>query len=335
MRGRRIAFPNAVYHVLNRFVDKHPFFADDDDYGDFLDVFFDAAAGSCVIVHAYCLMPNHFHFCLETPDANISEFLRRFLTRACVRMNRKIGRTGHLFAGRTKTLLIDDAHYFNTVVAYVLLNPVRARMTPNPLAYRWSSAAEMLAPGPFCRIDRALLLKKITGRIRSESDERACCEDLVNWLSNICRIENERVFRENHRGAFLGSQEYRRRILDAVERRLVRQEGRFRRRPDVAAHLNWNDLNSAINGRLKPLDVTAGGWISAHAAARQIQIYIAHQFYNWSYDKIQREEGDAFGLSAYGMSVNRIRTSKVRRTIAERIGSVILSHRRNRDAAEM
>jgi len=323
-RGPRIAFPNAVYHVINRFVDKHPFFVHDDDYADFLEVFFDVAQGLGVIPYAYSLMPNHFHFCIETPDANVSEFLQRFLTRACVRMNRKIDRTGHLLQARTKTLLVDDACYFKTVIAYVLLNSVRAGMGSNPLTYRWSSAAEMLVPGAYCRIDRERLLKKLMGRVRLESDEGTCCEQLATWLSKICRIENERVFHENHRGSFLGSEEYRHRILDRFERRLEQEGNRARRRPLLTVSLDWRALKTALDENLSPDDIVAGGWASAETATTQMRIYIAHHMAGWKYDRIQTESGDAHRLSAYAMVVGRIRGSEVRRSITERIASVIL-----------
>lgn len=323
MRGPRIAFPNAVYHVINRFVDKHPFFSRDDDYADFLDAFFDVAAGLGVIVHAYSVMPNHFHFVVETPDANISEFLQRFMTRACMRMNHKIGRTGHLFEGRTKTLLVDDAAYFKTVIAYVLLNSVRAGMGSNPLTYPWGSASEMLASGRHCRIDRERLLKRLTGRVRLESDEGTCCDELGQWLSRVCRIENEKVFNENHRGSFLGSEEYRRGILDRAERRLDQNGDRARRSQELTHSFDWRNLKSAIDANLSRNDVAAGGWISADVAARQMRIYIAHHFGGWKYERIQKEDGDIRSARSYSVTVGRIRTSGIRRAIAERIAGAV------------
>src|SRR4051794_32942393 len=95
-------------------------------------------------VHAYCLMTNHFHLVVETPLANLVRGMKWFLGTYTVRFNCKHRLRGHLFAGRYKSLLIDesDTHYLRIACDYVHLNPGRARLiAPEESlgAYQWSS----------------------------------------------------------------------------------------------------------------------------------------------------------------------------------------------------
>ena len=81
LRGPRISYPHAVLHVINRFVDRHPFFQEPKDFELFLDIYFEVAKSFGMMTYAYCLMPNHFHIVLETPSGELSKFLQRFLTK--------------------------------------------------------------------------------------------------------------------------------------------------------------------------------------------------------------------------------------------------------------
>ena len=100
-------------------------------------------------VHAYCLMGNHFHLVIETPQANLVAGMQWLLSTYTARFNRRHRRFGHLFSGRYKSLVIDGSGtgYLRTVCEYVHLNPVRAKLltAEQPLRdYRWSSFGEYL-----------------------------------------------------------------------------------------------------------------------------------------------------------------------------------------------
>jgi len=144
MRGPRITYPNAVFHIINRFVDKHPFFKTDEDYKTFLNIYYEIAKYYQIKTFSYCIMPTHFHYVIQTITGEISKFLQRFLTTSAQTLNRKYERTGHLFQGRTKTLIVQTELYFETVVKYVLLNPVKAKIVKNIFEYPYSSANDLL-----------------------------------------------------------------------------------------------------------------------------------------------------------------------------------------------
>jgi putative transposase len=92
-----------------------------------------------LVCHAYCLMDNHYHIMLETPDANLSIGMRQLNGVYTQRYNRRHYRTGHLFEGRFKAILVQKDSYLLELCRYVVLNPVRAGLAEKPELWRWSS----------------------------------------------------------------------------------------------------------------------------------------------------------------------------------------------------
>ena len=90
-------------------------------------------------MHVYCLMNNHYHLLIETPSANISQIMHHINTAYTAYFNTKHARSGHLFQGRYKAIVIDADEYAREVSRYIHLNPVRAGLIENPVEYRWSS----------------------------------------------------------------------------------------------------------------------------------------------------------------------------------------------------
>jgi REP element-mobilizing transposase RayT len=325
-RFPRVTYPGAVFHVLNRFVDRHPFFQCDADYNRFLELFFEVAGQYRIATYAYCLMPNHFHFCIQTPTGEISAFLRRFLTRAAQTLNRRHLRTGHLFQGRSKTLIIETEAYFETVVAYVLLNSVRAGIVRDPLKYRWSSANEMLienSPSP-CRIDRWGLVEQISGAPVAPSATGAQIEYLRRWLRAVVAAENEKKFRDGHLGLTLGDDRFRRRVMLLTERRKRFEETRTRRAEDrPPENWSWSDC-AAVAARaarsIGPGETSA--WAGTPWLKRDLKVFLAHACARWTYDRIQREDGDRHRADYYATIVARLRHNPRKRAVVERIGVI-------------
>ncbi|MBI4432829.1 MAG: transposase [Candidatus Omnitrophica bacterium] len=143
-RPLRMEFPNAVYHVYSRGNERKEIYRSDVDYELFLGILADCAARFDFLVHAYSLMPNHFHLLLETKDSNLSHAMKRLIGLYTVRFNRRHKRYGHLFQGRYKALLVDKDHYFLELSRYVHLNPVRAKMVQKPEDHPWSSMKHYL-----------------------------------------------------------------------------------------------------------------------------------------------------------------------------------------------
>ena len=164
-RQRRIEYEGAIYHVLSRGDRKEAIFLDDVDRHDFLKTLAEACQKTGFQIHAYCLMKNHFHLVVETPQANLVAGMRWLLSAYSLRLNHRHKLTGHVFSGRYKALVVEGggAGYLRTVRDYTHLNPVRARMlapASRLLEFPWSSFGYYLADGQhrpqWLRVDRLL-----------------------------------------------------------------------------------------------------------------------------------------------------------------------------------
>ena len=110
-RALRIFYPNAVYHVTCRGNDRKNIFRDDRDRRLFLEKLKTSMEIYGVKVQAYVLMSNHFHLIVETPKANLSDFMRHFNIAYTGAYNRRHKRVGHLYQGRYKAILVDKDSY--------------------------------------------------------------------------------------------------------------------------------------------------------------------------------------------------------------------------------
>ncbi|MBI4180280.1 transposase [bacterium] len=318
-RGPRISYPDAIFHVLNRFVDRHPFFRTDDDYREFRDIFFEESKTFGVRIFAYDLLPNHFHFVLQTPSGDISRFLQRFLSRAAFRLNRRYGRVGHLFQGRSKTLLVEKEAYFACVMGYVLTNRVRAGLAKDVFSDKWNSVAEMLRRGP-SRIARGPLWNYLFGVKFSEDEIWRARE----WLRSIDPSANYKHFNDGHRGSFLSSPEFRRSVLDRQERRRNRGEGKKRKMDRRPKEWNWAMICKTARAVVEKRE-WQGIWKSRETAIRQLSWYVAFVGAGWSLRRILETSSEVKHLTISGISnaVHRIRKDKYRKSIADAMINIV------------
>lgn len=147
-RPVRVEFAGAVYHVMARGNERREIFRDEKDRRRFLETLGEAGQQLGVVVHVYCLMPNHYHLVVETPRGNLGQAMAWLQTTYTVRFNRRYRCSGHLFQGRYKAQLVEADAYAQELVRYIHLNPVRSRGRPGMIAaerageldrYRWSS----------------------------------------------------------------------------------------------------------------------------------------------------------------------------------------------------
>jgi REP element-mobilizing transposase RayT len=207
---------------MNRGDRREPVFLDDSDRQTFLVTLGQACQKTGWQIHAYCLMPNHFHLVVETPRANLVAGMRWFLGTYTARFNRRHKYFGHLFSGRYKSLAVDGsgAGYLKTVCDYVHLNPVRAKRLPSdqPLAaYSWSSWPEYLKPPrkrpPWLRTDRLM------GEYGLQQESLARRRQLEAALEQRRELELARECGEWNRlrrGWYLGPKEFRTELLEMI-----------------------------------------------------------------------------------------------------------------------
>ncbi len=125
-RALRVEYPGAYYHVINRGNRRQTVFSSEADIDLFLEKLEEFSSNYHIEIICYCLMSNHFHLYLRTPDANLSKFMQSFMTSFTISKNRRENSSGHLFQGRFKAFLVEDATYGREVSRYIHLNPVRA-----------------------------------------------------------------------------------------------------------------------------------------------------------------------------------------------------------------
>jgi len=126
-RPIRVEFENAVYHIVARGNERKEIFRSDKDRQIFLQVLEQMVEQFGIVLHCYCLMPNHYHLVVQIPRANLSRALGWLQTTYTVRHNWRHKRSGHLFQGRYKAHLVEADEYARQLIPYVHLNPVRPR----------------------------------------------------------------------------------------------------------------------------------------------------------------------------------------------------------------
>jgi len=131
-RPLRIEYHDAFYHITARGNDRQNVFRTNKDRERFLEYLESATERYKAVIHAYCLMDNHYHLLLQTPEGNLSQIMHHINGAYTNYYNTKRNRAGHLFQGRYKAILVNIDEYAKELSRYIHLNPVRAGMAEKP-----------------------------------------------------------------------------------------------------------------------------------------------------------------------------------------------------------
>ncbi len=174
-------------------------------------------------VHAYVLMPNHFHLVVETPQPNLVAGMRWFLSTYTARFNRRHKLFGHLFSGRSQSLIVDGSGtgYLKSVCDYVHLNPARAKRVAvgQPLkSFAWNSwPAYLLAPS---KRPAWLRVNRLLGEWGIEKDRPAGRQRLEQAVEERRGGEEGEEFKPIRRGGCLGEETFRQELLAQMSERM-------------------------------------------------------------------------------------------------------------------
>jgi putative transposase len=217
-RPLRIELHGALYHVLSRGNAREAIFFSDRDRRLFLGTLAEVVEQFGWLCHAHCLMPNHYHLVIETPEPNLSRGMRQLNGVYTQRFNRRHGRVGHLFQGRFKAILVERESHLLELARYVVLNPVRAEMVTDPEDYPWSSlrATVGLSPAPEWLAVDALIRyfgsrRRYRAFVRAGIGKDSPCADV--------------------RGVLMGSDDFARTVGHEVEAQAAQPEIPRRERP--------------------------------------------------------------------------------------------------------
>lgn len=163
MRPLRIEFPGAYYHVINRGLEKRSLFNDGEDFSHFLKLCKKAQGLYGFNLHSYCLMNNHYHLFLETPEPNLSRTMKYINGLYAQYFNHKYDRVGPLFQGRFKSPIVESNSYVKTLTRYIHLNPVKAGLVQDPALWQWSSYSSYIHGTPDDLLSKDFVLSHYSG----------------------------------------------------------------------------------------------------------------------------------------------------------------------------
>lgn len=230
-RPLRLAVLGGVYHVVSRGNEKRAIYLDESDRNRFLKILESVTERLNVLCHSYCLMGNHYHLILETPDANISLAVRQLNGVYAQYFNRKYERVGHLFQGRFASKLIQKHTYLLAVSRYVALNPVRAKLVSRPSDWRWSSfraLAGLTEPPTFLCTDWLLH--------QFDTDDRSrACRSYRRFVLDSPDSESPGLDDRPILGTADFVSRFKDRLQDAAELRDIPRRQRFAARPSLRA----------------------------------------------------------------------------------------------------
>ena len=123
IRKQREWYPGASYHIMQRGIRRMEIFKECMNYQIFLLLLKKALERYGGIVHAYCLMTNHYHLLLETEQQEVWKIMKMISHQYAMYYNHSNGYRGHLFEGRYKACIVRDDTYFLQTSRYILNNP--------------------------------------------------------------------------------------------------------------------------------------------------------------------------------------------------------------------
>jgi REP element-mobilizing transposase RayT len=272
-------------------------------------VFLDALADSCetyqVKLISYVLMTIHFHLLVQTPQANLSEFMRHFLVTYTVRFNRRNGRTGHVFQGRFKSLLVDEDEYLLPLSRYIHLNPIRTRRLGNAEVLK---KRDYLKNYPWSSFPGYCYLRKRTHNIDYDWFLSTYCgEDTAKgrrryreYVFHAIEGEVENPFEDVVHQSILGTQDFIDRVKQKLPRKGQREVPSLKKlQHDIPVELIVEEVAKAGNVKAQDLQDRK----TKFKDLRRMAMELCYRYSNCK----QREIGAMFGVDYSTVSQNRVR----------------------------
>lgn len=322
-RPLRIEFEEALYHITARGNRRERIFASEADRARFLEIVARSLPRFEVELHAYVLLPNHFHLLARTRRANLSRWMHWVLVSYTIWANRRHGKVGHLFQGRYKSLLVEGGEYLLGLSRYLHLNPVRGKVlgAGDPKerrerlrAYPWSSYRGYAGLGRQVEfVSEELVLGEFEARSVRERKlgyRRFVEEGLLREIENPAEAAQWQ--------AVLGSEDFLLRIRDKM------QPAREKRREVKALRRGTKGADAlAIIGRIAAeYDLPVERLLRGRAyglQARSVAMWITWQLCELSL----REIGAIFNGMDYSAVAQRIRRIEQDAAIQKRLKKLL------------
>lgn len=210
-RPLRIEYEGAFYHVTARGNERSKIFFANKDYQKFKEYLADGESKFGFLLHAYVLMTTHYHLIIETPDGNLGKIMHFLNGSYTTYINIKRKRTGHLFQGRYKAILVDKDSYLLELSRYLHLNPVRAKMAEKPEEYPHSSYGSYISD----KKEEIVTIDMILGMLTGTGENRG--ERYKVFVESALGEEQKSPMEKVYGGMMLGREGFIREVLSRLE----------------------------------------------------------------------------------------------------------------------
>jgi len=309
-RPFRIELPGGFYHVMARGNEGKRIFRGVRDRDRFLSLLDDAHVRYRTLVYVYALMNDHYHLLIETEKANLSKAIHYLNVSHSVYLNRRYGRSGHLFQGRYKSVLVDKEPYLLELSRYLHINVVRAGVEDRLNDPRWTSYRYYVGasdkPDWLCT---DWLIDRLGG------DWPTVRRKYQEFVMDGLRSEIRSPFQDVYRGAILGDEVF----VEKMKKRLEEEIGEDHEVPGYKSLSRWYAIEDIVGTVCEHFALTPGELKKRRWGflPRKVAMYLARKYT----DSTLREIGDYFDVSysAISQNVDRVANSPSARKVIDEI----------------
>jgi putative transposase len=289
-RPLRINYPGAFYHITSRGNERKSIYQTNRDYERFMSYLESATERYGANIHCFCLMTNHYHLLLETPRGNLQSILHHINTGYTNYFNAKKRRSGHLFQGRYRAILVEKDLYALELSRYIHLNPVRAGIIKDPIQYPWSSYSSYCSKkSKWDWLERDFILSQVSKKLRK------AIRGYRDYVQRAMTEKQEDPLKKAVASTVIGSKEFTEWVREKwVKRRVDREVPALRvigRKPEISS------IQAACETAFRRDSLES----------RRMALYLSHRISGLSL----KEVGEYFdGISISAVSQNSLRQEK-------------------------
>jgi putative transposase len=252
-RPLRIEYPGAWYHVMNRGRRREKIFQSDQDYRLFLKVLGECVRLFGIEVHAYSLMPNHYHLLIRTPNANLSRAMRHLNGVYTQKINKRYRYEGSLFKGRFKSIVLEEDTYFQELIRYIHRNPLKAKIVEKIIDHKWTSHRSYMLDG-----EGPEWLRKDTALSKFGKYEKSSRQKMDAFVKQEVPEDLENMLERVKWPALLGGKEFKEKIGELIKGKEieVREVPQYR---EAEKHISAGEVADLLVGKFEGWDKSVFG----------------------------------------------------------------------------
>ncbi len=283
-RTLRLEFKKALYHIISRGNEKKAIFKDKKDYIKLLKILKETKEKFNYKLYVYVLMPNHYHFIIETLNANLSRIMHTINSGYTTWFNHRYKRSGHLFQGRYKSILVDKDTYLLELSRYIHLNPLRANIVSSPENYEYSSYQEYTKKSKYRLVDKKDIMEYFN------NNSKRFEEFVKDGINTPIKIDRP------YGGFILGSTKFIKETLEKIKNKELKEEISYRK--ELKQNISKEDILKEVVSYYKLKETHIKKSKSYLNRVRKVSIYLLKK-----YTPMQNKEiGAEFKISYSGIS---------------------------------